>query len=180
MRKKKTPIIVIKTCEGCSISFEVNAAYKRQGLRRFCSLPCARVANGKANKGRKCSEESKKRRSVAQKGKGNPFYGKTHSAKTRRLMSENKLGKSWNEIMINSTGNDVEVRRKKQSDIMTGQSNPFYGKKHSAETKAIISENHSDVSGQSVRLREANGLLIDEMLQGIIQYVSVEWHSVQP
>lgn len=48
------------------------------------------------------------------KGKNNPFYGKKHSQRTRRILSK------------------LATKR-------TGELNPFYGKKHSEETRRILS-----------------------------------------
>ena len=53
-------------------------------------------------------------------GDSNPFYGKTHSEKSRKIISE------------------------KQS-LRTGENNSFYGKKHTEETKKKISEANSGI-----------------------------------
>ena len=47
-------------------------------------------------------------------GKDNPFYGKTHSEESRKIISD------------------------KKKIQYTGEGNPFYGKHHSEETKAIL------------------------------------------
>jgi group I intron endonuclease len=69
---------------------------------------------GNANKGRKWTEERKKKKSLEYSGKGNPFYGKTfapdkhpwigrkHSDETRRKMSESKKRKHFVNPMSNS------------------------------------------------------------------------------
>jgi hypothetical protein len=40
-----------------------------------------------------------------------------------------------------------EEQKKKISDAMMGEKNPFYGKKHSRKTKKQMSENHADFNG---------------------------------
>jgi hypothetical protein len=149
MRKKKSPIFVIKQCELCHDEFTVNAAYKRQAVKRFCSQTCSRSHNGKSNQGRKHSKESRKTRSAAQSGKGNHFYGKHHSPETRKIMSLAKLGKSWDEIMINSSPEDVQNRKQKKSKQMLGEGNHFHGCRHKDETKIRISENHWNCQGEN-------------------------------
>lgn len=65
-----------------------------------------------AMKGKKFTEEHKKKISEAQKGEKNPFYGKKHS----------------------------EESKKKISEAHKGEKNSFYGKKHSVETRKKLSE----------------------------------------
>lgn len=72
----------------------------------------AAEAISKANKGKKLSEETKKKLSEANKGKQAWNKGKTFSEETKRRISEAHLGKN----------------------------NSMYGKKHSEETKNKISE----------------------------------------
>jgi len=56
------------------------------------------------NKGRAMSKATKNKMSLAKKGKyileKNPFYGKTHSEKTRTKISEKLKGKPWKEKYI--------------------------------------------------------------------------------
>lgn len=59
------------------------------------------------------SEEERLERSQRYSGEGNPFYGKTHSEETKKILSE--LAKQ-----------------------RTGEKNPFYGKHHTEETKRKI------------------------------------------
>ena len=52
------------------------------------------------NKGKKCSEETRKKLREANKGEKNPFYGKRHSEETRRKMRESHKGKNtWSKGM---------------------------------------------------------------------------------
>jgi len=52
----------------------------------------ARSKTGKANKGKKRTEEFKKKRSEQYSGKGNPFYGKKHSEETCKKLSAHFQG----------------------------------------------------------------------------------------
>ena len=47
------------------------------------------------NKGKRLSEETRKKMSESKKGKNHPFFGKQHSEKTRRKMSKAHIGKHW-------------------------------------------------------------------------------------
>lgn len=57
------------------------------------------------------------------------MLGRTHSEKTRKLLSEQKMGTKLQEY--------VKV---KMSIRMRGTNNPFYGRKHSEESKRLLSE----------------------------------------
>lgn len=59
------------------------------------------------------TEEERKERSIKYTGEGNPFYGKTHTEETKKILS------------------DFAKKRK-------GELNPFYGKTHTEETKRTI------------------------------------------
>ncbi len=64
--------------------------------------------------------------------------------------------KSWDkrygyniERIINGHKIISEETKKKISESLKGEKNPFYGKKHTEETKEKISQNHHDVSGKN-------------------------------
>lgn len=71
---------------------------------------------GQANKGKKRTEEQKKKQSERMKGKNNPFYGKKHTEEIKEKISI------------------------KNKDRLLGKNNPFYNKKHIKETKQIIAK----------------------------------------
>lgn len=54
------------------------------------------------------------------KGEKNSFYGKKHTEKTKKILSEQRKGK------------------------MIGKNNPFYGQKHTDETKNLLATNASE------------------------------------
>lgn len=58
-------------------------------------------------------------------GTKNPFYGKTHSAETRKRISEARMGHGHQQS---------NITRGLISQAQSGSGNSFYGKKHSEET----------------------------------------------
>ena len=66
-----------------------------------------------------------------QQGENHPMFGKKHSAKTLRKMSETKKGKKFS-----------EKHRLKISEAQKGEKNPNFGKTPSAETRHKMSEAH--------------------------------------
>lgn len=86
------------------------------------------------NKGGHISEETKEKIRRAN-------IGKKTSAQTRMKLSLSKIGNQ------NAKGNVLsEETRKKISSAVSGEKNPFYGKKHSKETKEKMKKNHADFS----------------------------------
>lgn len=74
--------------------------------------------------GHKHTEEHKRKMSLLHSGKNNTFYGKKHTDEVKAKISALRTGKStWN-----------DDTKKKMSVRFSGKNNPFYGKKHSQET----------------------------------------------
>jgi G:T-mismatch repair DNA endonuclease (very short patch repair protein) len=115
-------------------------------------------------KGKKQTEESKRKISEASKGKNlgkrypgelNPFFGKKHSDKSKRIMSELKKGKeTWNKGKVGIYSKETLEKMSKASKII--QNRPevkrknieaHKGNKASIQTKKKLSEyqNRSDV-----------------------------------
>ncbi|RKU21013.1 hypothetical protein C6499_22605 [Candidatus Poribacteria bacterium] len=115
------------------------------------------------NTRRKMSEVHKSRKSGAQKGEKHPFFGKTHTAATRRKMSkankgrkhtaatrhkisETKKGKKLTERHRHKISETLKGRkhtaatRHKISEAHKGEKHPFFGKTHIAATRRKISE----------------------------------------
>jgi ribosomal protein S27AE len=64
-------------------------------------------------------------------GENNPFYGKKHTDSTKKKMSENKKGKSYEEIFGNEYASTMREKRKIETT----------GKKRSSATKEKIRQN---------------------------------------
>lgn len=89
---------------------------------------------GKANSiallGNKWSEEHRQLMSNKFKGKGNPFYGKHHTAETKHLISIHRKGK------------------------LVGADHPMYGKHHTNEALIKISKNRTGKGGKKIQCIE--------------------------
>ena len=87
------------------------------------------------------------------------LYAKEHFEAHRLLAVENpcnsNLVYAWN-MMRNSKNKDYEITaeeyeevKKVLSSAASGDGNPFYGKKHSQETREIMSKNHANIFGEN-------------------------------
>jgi hypothetical protein len=76
-------------------------------------------------------------------GENAPFYGKTHSEKTRKLLSETHIGLQAGEKnpMYGKTHTDeVKQQSRERNKIYYENNDPtFLGKKHTEETKKLMS-----------------------------------------
>jgi hypothetical protein len=81
------------------------------------------------------------------KGRPSPTKGIPRSAETIAKMSANRKGKGLGVVPKNKGVPATEEQRKHQSETMLGrylgEANPFFGKTHSAETRAKIAANTS-------------------------------------
>lgn len=94
-----------------------------------------------AQKGRKHSEETKKKISESQKGEKNHSYGKHLTEERKRKLSEANKGKIVSEVTRRKLGDAARGRhhseetKRKLSIALSGENSPNYGRKHSDETK---------------------------------------------
>ena len=91
---------------------------------------CADLCRSCAAKGRRHSDESKRKMSKSKSGKNNPMFGTTGE-------NSPNFGKIFS-----------DESKRKMSEANLGENNSMYGKHHSKETKNKISENHTDMSGE--------------------------------
>ena len=96
------------------------------------------------------TDETKKKMSETKKGEKNPNYGKpalnkgkSPSDETRKKMSDAKKNPSIETRQKLSTATlgrrHTEATRKKMSEDLKGDKNPFYGKSHTEETRQKMS-----------------------------------------
>ncbi len=94
--------------------------------------------------------------SCRSKGVKNSFYGKKHTSEFKKSLSEQRMGKAIRkdglsnyEIWLKKYGEEEANKRmfqcsEKMSKSMSGENNPFYGKKHSKITLDKIAKGHSE------------------------------------
>ena len=105
---------------------------------------------GEGSSGAIISEETKKKHSVNGKGKKR-FLGRTHRQESKEKMTQSRLGQKWvnNGVMNKRLRKDEEIpdgytQGRLYINIgriydISGEKNPFYGKKHSVETREKMS-----------------------------------------
>ena len=136
---KQKPLI-IKICELCKKVFYVKDT-KRERKKRFCSTICARSYNGKANLGKKRSEETKNNMSISRMGDKNNFYGKKHTEETLAYLSKINKG-------------TISKRKGMKQPSTTGENNPA----KRPEVRLKISQN---LQGKMSRFGKDNPNFID-------------------
>lgn len=89
-------------------------------------------------RGKKMSEETKKKMSLAHSGINHPMYGKHHSEESKRKMSESSKGQiAWNKG-LKGVMPEPWNKGKKFSKFV----HPLYGKKHKPESIEKMSKSH--------------------------------------
>lgn len=84
-------------------------------------------------------KETRELMSVNRKGENNSFYGKKHNEETKKKISESKKGKTaWNKGIPGEKKS--EHIKQILSEKLSGEKNPFYGKKHTEESKRKAGE----------------------------------------
>lgn len=111
-----------------------------------------------------------KKLSEKYRGENNPMYGKTHSEKTKKLLSEYAQNKRDNSVYR------TEEFRQKMSEVTKGKNNGMYGKHHSEESKRKMSENSKGkTSGEKNGMFGKKG---DKALNGKKVYMYDENHKL--
>ena len=95
-------------------------------------------------------------------GEDNPFYGKTHTDETRKIISQKNTGRK-------ATEEEIKMRKK----INSGENNPFYGKHHSKETiQTIVEKNRANGNFEkaSIRMKENNPNNPEMVIKPVIMF----------
>lgn len=99
-----------KICNECNNQFIVNEKNKREKLRLFCGGLCAKKFNGKSNKGKRHSDETKKNMSSSRMSLNNNFYGKKHTEETKKIITSKKLERDLKKIKkIELTEKEISI-----------------------------------------------------------------------
>jgi len=127
---KLKDIIIEKNCHlaSCNKLFLTNSTKKGKN-RKYCSNICARIGNGRNNKGRHHTPETRKKISDAMSGEKNSFYGRKHTEEVKRRIGKINSG-TYEERFGEEKSKEIKA---KLSDALSGQNNPFYGKKLTKE-----------------------------------------------
>lgn len=104
-----------------------------------------RFIPGHQNRGRKHTEEHRRKNSEANMGEKNHFYGKEHSEESKIKMSKSHTGVVRSEETNKKQSetnkrNKVNVGEKNGMYGMNGDKNPFFGREHTEETKQKLSK----------------------------------------
>ena len=100
--------------------------------------------------GKHHSEESKKKMSLARKGKTSPNKGKHLSEEQKRKIGESlkgRTGPNKGKTMSEETKKKISEAKKKL--YSSSKNHPMFGKHHSEESKKKMSLNHYDCSGEN-------------------------------
>jgi len=91
-------------------------------------------------------------------GEKNPFFGKTHSPKTRELLSVHALQRTGEKNPFFGKTHPPKTRKllSVHASQRTGEKNPFYGQTHTPEVKSLLSE----LRRKPVSMYSLNGGLI--------------------
>ena len=157
--------------------------YKKNYGDRCCNLSDASFGDTKTNHPRREEIIEKTRKTISEKissmtpeerknkwgmrGSKNGMFGKTHSEEVRKKLREREFSEQTKEKMslsaIKKFENrpDLKENLSKCAELRTGEKNPFYGKKHSEETKNIIREKNKNNKPTNMIKIEINGKIYE-------------------
>ena len=118
------------------------------------------ITNVTVNRYKTMSKEERLAK-FSQPGNKNGMYGKTHSEKTRKIISKKLKGKTGTGTRYKLGKTHVELYGKKNAIRIskliseaakqrTGNKNPFFGKRHSEKTKKLISNKNKGKKNKSL------------------------------
>lgn len=98
------------------------------------------------NYGKHHSEETKKKMSESRSGAKNPFYGKHLSEEHKEKIRNSNTGKiASEEARLKMSQSRSGKNNPNYGKDFFGENNPFYGRKHSKESKSKMSESHTGI-----------------------------------
>lgn len=123
---------------------EIGEYYNRPAIEFIFLTPKEHISLH--NKGKKLSEETKRKLSEKNKGEKHPMYGKSHSEETRKKISEKQKGRKLSEetrkkISEVRKGQKISDEHKQRiSESKKGKTSNRKGKSHSEESRKKMSE----------------------------------------
>src|SRR5690606_34543047 len=115
------------------------------GARKYCSRSCI-------NKGRKHTDKWKETISKRNTGHDNPFFGKKHSKKSKKIMSESHTCENSLKAVKTKELSEIDFKKYWASYVskFTGENNHFFGKTHTKETREHLSKTRSKLISNGV------------------------------
>jgi group I intron endonuclease len=123
---------------------EIKRVEKLRGKGRPNSL--SKMGSNNPAYGKKASEETRQKMSIAHSGKNNHFFGKEHSQESKDRMRKASVRENLSEETLSKMRNAQigkrlsEKTKNKLSEALSGSKNPNFGKTMSDEQKRKISE----------------------------------------
>ncbi len=127
---------VVRTC------FDCGNIYDQQFMSVIVSLRKNKKCKYCSNKEKSTSSADRRSLSLKEKYKSgsisHPMLNRKHTDESKMKMGRDRKGKNLESIYGKSRADEIKL---KISRSVSGEKNPFYGKKHSQETIEIIREN---------------------------------------
>lgn len=133
--------LVVRTCFECNNVYDQKFIYSVQSFKK--NKKCKYCSN-RENAQKNIEEKSKNLKDKYRSGElVHPMLGKKHTDKSKKLISEKLLGKSFEEKFGKERSDEI---KEKLSKLHSGENNHFYGKKHSDESISKMKEIHKKIA----------------------------------
>jgi hypothetical protein len=126
-------------CEKCGVEKWIGIR-SRAAKQKYCSGRCAKI-------GKKHTQEWKDNLSKKNSGSNNPFFGKKHSEESleKMIKFQQEVGGCYNMIKNKLSTEEFDIYWANHCEKMTGVNNPFFGKKHTEESRQKMSKTRSSL-----------------------------------
>lgn len=124
---------------------KMNMYYQRPASElKFVTRSEHTTIHNKVKKGKRCSENTRKKISAANTGKTSPNKGKYHSEETRKKISDSHKGKHLSDEHRQKLSESLKGRTFSEETIkkLSKSHKGMIGKHHSEETRKKIAESH--------------------------------------